>query len=173
MTPRKTRPSPTTHASKYIPWIDVPETRRRTMSAIRSRDTQPELTIRRLLHAKGYRFLVSKRLGGFRPDLLFARRRKVIFVHGCFWHGHHTCGHDRVPKTRSDYWRQKIEGNRVRDARAQTTLEGLGWEVMVLWECEILRATNILPHVVEFLGPPRWPTEVSAGVRLSHIMQAA
>ena len=103
-----------------------------------------------------YRYFVSKRLEGFRPDLVFARRRKVIFVHGCFWHGHPTCGHDRVPKTRTDYWRKKIEGNRLRDERARNALERSGWCVMVLWECEISRAAGFLPHVMEFLGPPRW-----------------
>jgi DNA mismatch endonuclease, patch repair protein len=129
------------------------------MSAIRSRDTKPEMIVRRLLHSEGYRYFVSKRLEGFRPDLVFVGRRKAIFVHGCFWHGHPTCGRDRVPKTRTDYWRKKIEGNRLRDERAQNALERSGWCVMVLWECEISRAAGFLPHVMEFLGPPRLAQE--------------
>jgi DNA mismatch endonuclease (patch repair protein) len=74
--------------------------------------------VRRALYARGYRFVVARRVAGYRPDLLFTRRRKAIFVHGCFWHGHASCGHDRMPKTRSDYWRGKIEGNKQRDTRA-------------------------------------------------------
>ena len=152
--------------SKYSAWPDVSETRRRTMSAIRSRDTQPEMIVRRLLHSEGYRYFVSKRLEGFRPDLIFARRRKAIFVHGCFWHGHPKCGHDKVPKTRTDYWRKKIQGNRLRDKRALTALERSGWGVMVLWECEISRSAGFLPDVVDFLGPPRWTNSGGAGAQI-------
>jgi DNA mismatch endonuclease (patch repair protein) len=79
--------------------------------------------IRRLFHSEGYRFAVGRRICGYRPDLVFMRRRKAIFVHGCFWHGHAACGHVKVPKTPSEYWRTKIKGNKMRDARAQAVLE--------------------------------------------------
>jgi DNA mismatch endonuclease Vsr len=125
------------------------------MAAIRSRDTLPELAVRRLLHAAGYRFVVVRRVEGYRPDVVFTRRRKAIFVHGCFWHGHASCGHGKVPRTRSDYWRKKIEGNRQRDNRALQALEQAGWEVLVLWECQ-LKATDIALQLTDFLGPARW-----------------
>jgi DNA mismatch endonuclease, patch repair protein len=127
------------------------------MSAIGSRDTQPELSVRRALHARGYRFFVARRVAGYRPDVLFMRRRKAIFVHGCFWHGHGSCGRDRVPKTRSDYRRGKIETNKQRDARAQRALEEASWRVLVLWECEVGSTADFTSRLTEFLGPPRWP----------------
>src|ERR1700754_4338426 len=102
-------------ASSYSPWPDVPDGRRRTMSAIRSRDTRVELSVRRLLHREGYRFLIARRVAGYRPDLLFTRRRKAIFVHGCFWHGHGVCRPERLPKTRTAYWQAKLAGNKQRD----------------------------------------------------------
>jgi DNA mismatch endonuclease, patch repair protein len=87
--------------------------------------------------------------------VLFTRRRKAIFVHGCFWHGHGSCGRDRTPKTRSDYWRGKIEGNRQRDTRAIVALEEAGWRSLVLWECEIGCDANLASRLAEFLGPPK------------------
>ena len=142
-------------ASKYVPWAGVPDVRRRTMSAIRSRDTKPELLVRRLLHAAGYRFVVGRRVEGYRPDVVFTKRRKAVFVHGCFWHGHGACGHDKVPKTRPEYWASKIEGNQQRDQRAAKALDQSGWEVLVLWECEI-RSSDTARRLADFLGPARW-----------------
>jgi DNA mismatch endonuclease (patch repair protein) len=155
--PRKTPRRPKTPKSKssYAAWPDVPEARRRTMSAIQSRDTQPELLVRGALHARGYRFVVARRVAGYRPDVLFTRRRKAIFVHGCFWHGHTSCGRDRMPRTRADYWRGKIEGNKQRDARAVHALESAGWRTLVLWECEIGSGEDLVSRLAEFLGPPR------------------
>jgi DNA mismatch endonuclease, patch repair protein len=136
------------------------------MSAIRSKDTKPELSVRRLLHAQGYRFLVARRVAGYRPDVLFTRKRKAIFVHGCFWHGHQTCGRDRVLKTRQDYWRRKIEGNRQRDTRAQSALKDGGWGILVLWECELNSTpdTDLATRLADFLGPPRWAPPKGAAI---------
>lgn len=106
------------------------------MAGIGSRDTRPEMMIRRGLHASGYRFrLHDRRLPG-RPDLVFASRRAVIFVHGCFWHGHE-CHLFRWPGTRPEFWRTKIGGNIVRDARVRTDLLDAGWRVMDVWECSL------------------------------------
>jgi DNA mismatch endonuclease Vsr len=155
---RKARRGPST----YAPWPDVPETRRRTMASIRSRDTQPELSVRRMLHEKGYRFVVCRRVAGCRPDVLFTKRRKAIFVHGCFWHGHPPCMRGKVPKTRSDYWRGKIEANRARDVRALAALGAAGWEVLTLWECEVRRAEDLGSRLTGFLGPRQWPRREAA-----------
>jgi DNA mismatch endonuclease Vsr len=138
------------------PWPGVSDIRRRIMAAIRSRDTKPELAVRRLLHRMGYRYTVGRRVVGFRPDLVFSRRRKAVFVHGCFWHSHHACRPADMPKTRTDYWRAKLEGNRARDQRALDALQSSGWDVLTLWECEIRNDTQLPDRLSEFLGPPRW-----------------
>jgi DNA mismatch endonuclease (patch repair protein) len=147
--------------SKYVPWPDVTEARRRTMSAIRSRDTKPELSVRRLLHGQGYRFVVGRRIVGYRPDVVFTRRRKAVFVHGCFWHGHQACKQDRVPKTRSEYWCGKLVRNKERDRRAREALEASGWEVMTIWECEVRRDPALRLRLIGFLGPPLWRQSAS------------
>ena len=134
-------------------WENVPDGRRRIMRAIRSRDTRPEMALRRALHQVGYRYrLHLKELPGA-PDLVFPRRRKVIFVHGCFWH-FHRCAGSKIPETRRDYWEPKLRATRTRDRRNKRKLERLGWDVLVVWECELMRA---LPPVRRFLGAPRGP----------------
>jgi DNA mismatch endonuclease, patch repair protein len=118
----------------HLPDIVDPETRSRMMAGIRGKDTQPELMIRRALHRLGFRFrLHDRRLPG-RPDLVFPQYRAVIFVHGCFWHGH-DCPTFRWPKTRRSFWRSKIEGNRERDARSCREIAAAGWRLLTVWEC--------------------------------------
>ena len=108
--------------------------RSRIMASIRGKDTRPEMIVRRGLHARGFRYrLHDRRLPG-RPDLVLPRRRAVILVHGCFWHGHH-CPLFRWPESRAEFWRQKITGNRERDAGNLGRLRALGWRVLVIWEC--------------------------------------
>lgn len=126
-------------------------TRSRMMSGIRGKDTKPELLIRRGLHALGYRYrLHDPKLPG-RPDLVFARHKAVIFVHGCFWHGH-DCPLFRLPSTRTDFWKGKIQGNRNRDDRAVASLMSQGWRVAVVWECA-LRGSGVHPeHVIRQLA---------------------
>lgn len=115
-------------------------TRSRMMSGIRSRDSRPEMVIRRGLHARGYRYrLHSRRLPG-KPDLVFNSRRAVIFVHGCFWHGH-TCHLFKWPSTRAAWWRTKIEANRVRDASVREQIADMGWRQLRVWEC-VLKGVN-------------------------------
>jgi DNA mismatch endonuclease, patch repair protein len=118
--------------------VDVltPEQRRLNMSRIRGRDTAPELHIRRGLHAKGLRFrLHQKKLPGT-PDLIFPRHQAAVFVHGCFWHGH-GCQLSKMPATRTEFWRKKIDGNVARDRNAITALTESGWRVLVIWECAL------------------------------------
>lgn len=113
-----------------------PETRRRTMRAVRATDTSPELLVRRRVHAAGHRYrLHDKRLPG-KPDLVFRRYKLVVFVHGCFWHWH-GCKRSRMPATNRDYWTAKIARNVARDERVQAELAAAGWQVRVIWECSL------------------------------------
>jgi DNA mismatch endonuclease, patch repair protein len=109
------------------------------MSRVRSRDTKPEVRVRKLLHAMGYRYRLHARELPGRPDVVFRRRRKVIFVHGCFWHRHSDpeCRLARLPKSRQDFWLPKLEGNRKRDESNVEALQALGWSVLLVWECQI------------------------------------
>lgn len=118
--------------------VDVltPEQRRFNMSRIRGKDTKPEMLLRRGLHALGFRFRLHRKDLPGRPDLVFPSRRAVIFMHGCFWHGH-ACPMCRIPATRREFWTAKITGNRVRDAAATDRLRVLGWRVFVVWECAL------------------------------------
>jgi DNA mismatch endonuclease (patch repair protein) len=119
-----------------MPDIVSPEARGRIMARIRGTNTKPELTLRRNLHALGFRFrLHDRRLPG-KPDIVFPRYRAVLFAHGCFWHGH-DCHLHRLPSTRTEFWATKIERNRLRDARVADTIEGLGWRQGIVWECSM------------------------------------
>jgi DNA mismatch endonuclease, patch repair protein len=114
----------------------TPAQRRLNMSRIRGRDTGPEMQLRRGLHALGVRFRLHGRELPGRPDLVFPRYHAVIFVNGCFWHGH-DCHLSVVPSTRRDFWSNKIEGTRLRDERANRALEDAGWRVLTVWECSL------------------------------------
>lgn len=113
----------------------TPEQRRRIMQAVRSKDTGPELVVRRVLHGMGYRYRLHRADLPGTPDIVLVSRRKVILVHGCFWHGH-CCPKGRLPKSRLDFWRAKIDRNRQRDLSKTEQLEALGWRVLVVWQCE-------------------------------------
>ncbi|WP_075574928.1 very short patch repair endonuclease [Lysobacter antibioticus] len=114
----------------------TPEQRRLNMSRIRSRNTTPELMLRRGLHADGFRYKLHARDLPGSPDLVFPRYRAVIFVHGCFWHGH-DCPRFKAPSTRREFWFKKIGGNQLRDKRTQQALLERGWRVAVVWECAL------------------------------------
>lgn len=112
------------------------ETRSRMMAGIKSKDTKPEMAVRRYLHGMGYRYRLHRKDLPGTPDLVLPKYRMVIFVHGCFWHGH-DCRYYRLPKTRTAFWAEKIAGNRSRDEKNQRLLEAEGWRVVVVHECEI------------------------------------
>lgn len=115
-----------------------PEERSARMALVRSRDTKPELRVRRYLHAAGLRYRLHQRVATARPDLVFPSRRTVVFVHGCIWHRHPdpTCPLTRTPKSRVDFWTTKFAENVARDARQQAALEAEGWRVLTIWECQ-------------------------------------
>ncbi len=125
--------------------------RSRVMSRVRSKDTKPEMLVRRLTHGMGYRYrLHDKKLPG-RPDLVFRRRCKVIFVHGCFWHRHRNCALARLPKSRRDFWTPKLNANRKRDERNLRKLAKTGLSALVIWECEIGDADALARRIRDFL----------------------
>ena len=141
---------------KAPPMTDTltPSERSERMSRVRGRDTKPEMVVRRLIHAMGYRYrLHSSRLPGH-PDLVFGSRRRVIFVHGCFWHRHpdKSCKLARMPKSRLDFWRPKLQANARRDNSNIKKLAGLGWESLVVWECQIKDTGKLSNRIRSFLG---------------------
>lgn len=126
------------------------DARSERMSRVRSRDTKPEMIVRRLVYNIGYRYrLHDKALPG-NPDLAFKARRKVIFVHGCFWH-QHGCRHYRMPRTRRDFWEPKLERNKARDVQVRGEIRALGWQSMVIWECQTKNQTRLQDRITAFL----------------------
>ena len=129
----------------------TPVERGERMSQIRARDTSPEMIVRSFVHALGFRFrLHDRRLPGC-PDLVFASRRKVIFIHGCFWHRHNRCDLARLPKSRLEFWLPKLEGNKQRDAQCRRALTALGWSSLVIWECELRDPLKVMFKTLMFL----------------------
>ena len=124
------------------------------MSRVRSKNTKPELAVRSMLHRLGYRFTVngpkSKKLPG-KPDIVLPKYNTVIFVHGCFWHRHKGCKFATLPKTRAEWWKAKLDRNAKRDACKQMELKKLGWEVLVVWECEALGSSMNNAKVLKLL----------------------
>jgi DNA mismatch endonuclease (patch repair protein) len=131
---------------------ETPEQRSRIMRAVKGADTTPELAVRRLAHGMGYRFRLHRKDLPGKPDLTFPRLRKVIFVHGCFWHGHDCARGARVPVQNRDYWTRKVARNAERDRIAQSELERLGWKSLVVWECEIRDQDGLRCALRRFLG---------------------
>ena len=146
-----------------MPWREgamtdvlTPEQRHLNMSLIRGKDTKPEMLLRRGLHARGFRYRLHRRDLPGCPDLVFPRLRAVVFVHGCFWHGH-DCPRFKLPATRSEFWATKIAANRERDVRALESLVAGGWRVLVIWECTLKGrqrrfATEILDEIIRWLN---------------------
>jgi DNA mismatch endonuclease (patch repair protein) len=128
-----------------------PAERSRIMRAVKSRDTTPERRVAAVVRALGYRFSRKRALAG-QPDFVLSKYRTVIFVHGCFWHGHDCRRGARVPKTNREYWLKKIARNRARDAVVRTALRRLGWRVLIIWECRLAREALIRRRIVAFLG---------------------
>lgn len=123
-----------------------PETRSRMMSGIRGKNTKPEILVRRLLHRLGFRFRINVRDLPGKPDVVLPKYHAVIFINGCFWHGH-DCPLFRMPGTREDFWKKKIEDNRTRDRKTLEALAGSGWRTGIVWECA-LRGKDCDPEKV-------------------------
>jgi len=127
------------------------EQRGRLMSRIRAKDTVPEILVRSLIHKMGYRFRLHRRNLPGTPDIVFPSKRKVIFVHGCFWHLHKQCHIARLPKSNKSYWTPKLKANAKRDTKNITALKALGWKVLVIWECEV-KSPTLPARIKRFLG---------------------
>ncbi len=121
----------------------TPEQRRRNMSAIRSKDTTPEMIVRKLVHGMGYRYRLHRKDLPGKPDLVFPRMKKIVFVNGCYWHMHNCKYGKVVPKTNAKFWRDKRTSTVTRDKKNIQQLKKLGWDVLVVWECQ----TNVLPII--------------------------
>lgn len=134
--------------------ILTPAGRSARMALIRGKDTKPELTVRRLLHRLGYRFRLHRRDLPGRPDLTFPGRRKVIYVHGCFWHHHSGCKAGHLPSSRQEYWGPKFQRNVERDAKNLNEIAILGWQPFVVWECQTRNGHALAASLSAFLGPP-------------------
>lgn len=131
------------------------ETRSYNMSRIKGKDTKPEMLVRKFLFSQGFRYrLHDKKLPG-KPDVVLAKYKTVLFIHGCFWHGHEGCKYYVVPKTRTDWWLDKIGKNIANDKKAITALQEAGWKVIVIWECELKKAifTRTLKQLLIDLTP--------------------
>jgi DNA mismatch endonuclease, patch repair protein len=132
---------------------ETPELRSRIMRAVKRGNTGPELIVRSLAHRMGYRFRLHRKDLPGKPDLVFPSLRKAIFVHGCFWHGHDCARGARAPKTNREYWQSKIERNRSRDVRTIAALTEDGWNMLVIWECEMQDDHALQKRIKAFLSP--------------------
>lgn len=122
------------------------------MARIHSRDTKPEMFVRRLVFRMGYRYRLHQQDLPGKPDMVFSSRKKVIFVHGCFWHGHSCPLGDRPPKSRTEFWTTKIGTNRERDKKQLNTLMKMGWDALVVWECQLKDSPEVERIIRLFLG---------------------
>ena len=138
-------------SKKRIDPVPLPLSRSERMARIRKVDTKPELVVRKLLHALGFRFRLHRRDLPGNPDIVFPARKKVILVHGCFWH-RHTCSSGRkVPTANRDYWLPKLQRNHARDAQNLSRLHVLGWTTLTLWECELSNSRMLAARLIRFL----------------------
>lgn len=130
------------------------------MSKVRGKNTTPEIAVRRMLHAMGYRFRLHIGTLPGRPDIVFRKRKKVIFVHGCYWHGHN-CSKGRLSKSNVDFWAEKIDKNKLRDIDNLQRLEEQGWESFTVWQCEIKEAEKLKAKLRDFLSEsPTTPIDI-------------
>lgn len=130
--------------------VHSPETRSYNMSKIKGKDTKPEIMVRKYLFAHGFRYRINdKKLPG-KPDIVLPKYKTVIFVHGCFWHGHEGCRYFVPPKTRTEWWMNKIKGNTENDQRKKQQLEQAGWQIITIWECELNKSKReiTLPELI-------------------------
>jgi DNA mismatch endonuclease, patch repair protein len=131
------------------------EKRRMNMQNIHSKNTNPEITVRRWIHKKGYRFRVNVSELPGKPDITFGGRKKVIFVHGCFWHSHmrKECIYNHIPQSRQEYWIPKLKKTIERDKENELRLKELGWKCLIIWECETKKIETLSEKIEQFIGP--------------------
>jgi DNA mismatch endonuclease (patch repair protein) len=132
------------------------QARSENMRRIRSKDSKPELAVRRLVHSLGYRYRLHHHGLPGRPDIVFSQRRKVVFIHGCFWHQHAGCKIAHRTKSNLHYWKPKLQRNKRRDMRNLAALNKMGWKTLVVWECETANLSGVRKRVRRFLGPTRY-----------------
>lgn len=133
----------------------TPADRSAHMGKIRRMNTKPERIVRSLLHGLGYRFRLQWKAAPGRPDIAFPGRRKIIFIHGCFWHQHEGCKFAHVPRTRETFWAEKFRRNKERDSRLEKLAAEKGWDILVVWECEMAARDALVTRLRKFLGPTR------------------
>lgn len=138
----------------------TPEQRKRNMSAIKGRDTKPEVLVRKLLHRLGYRFRIQRKDLSGKPDIVLPKHKTAIFINGCFWHRHAGCKYASTPSTNSEFWEKKFAANVKRDARNYAALREQGWNVLIIWECEVkeILRTKIIPGLPSRISSP-YPTD--------------
>ena len=129
-----------------------PEQRSRKLAAVKNKNTAPEIVVRKTLHRLGYRFRLHRRDLPGNPDIVLPRHRAVIFVHGCFWHGH-DCRRGKRPATRTEFWNAKLDRNLARDRNNAERLKALGWRTLTVWECEIKDRSNLERLIMDFFHP--------------------
>ena len=130
----------------------VSEQRSRNMSAIKSKNTKPEIAVRKLLHTMGYRFRLHKKDLPGSPDIVLPKYKTVIFVHGCFWHRHQNCKYASNPKTRVEFWNKKFKDNIERDIKNLEKLKSLGWESKIIWECETKNIDKLREKLIHIMN---------------------
>lgn len=136
----------------------TPVQRRRIMQSVKTKDTGPEMAVRKLLFAMGYRYRLHRKDLPGKPDIVLPTRRKIILVHGCFWHGHE-CAKGRLAKSRTDYWAAKVAANQARDKRNLKDLRSLGWETLVVWQCELSNPERLVRRLRAFVEDSAMPSD--------------
>lgn len=121
------------------------------MARVRNKNTKPEVLVRKLVHGLGYRYRLHKKELPGKPDLAFIGKRKVVFVHGCFWHGHNCKSGKNIPSTNQDYWINKLKNNKLRDTKNQRELKKAGWDYLIIWECELKDMKKVRIKIISFL----------------------
>ncbi len=129
----------------------TPARRSWLMSRVKGSNTTPELIVRRMLHAAGYRYRLHRKDLPGKPDIVFGPRKKIVFIHGCFWHGHR-CPKGRLPKSNQAFWSSKIDTNKKRDRKRGRQLGALGWKVLVIWQCQLKDPLAVRKRIVDFLA---------------------
>jgi len=152
VTAAKDKPTSRERSTRRSRAAATKEQRSAIMRAVTSENTTPEVTVRKLLHSLGYRYRLHVRGLPGTPDIVFAPRRKAVFINGCFWHGHDCARGARVPKSNADYWIAKIARNRARDGKTRQRLKSAGWAVLVVWECELRDKTRLTKRLSRFLS---------------------